>query len=135
MAKVVERPGVTYTHDDNDIHTFVFTNDSEHGLDEFFVLLRDLLRHTSSAHTLRYLVDVSQSDGRAPIGELVQRFRQLEAQIPDRAAGRAAILHNASLMLTLANTIIDTFAPTQDKTRFFEARKRDEAYDWLLSDD
>lgn len=129
----IEREGITYTHLEDDIHEFVFTGDSEKGLDEFFELLADLLKKTPSDATLRYIVDATKTKGRGSMNELVRRFRKLEAQFPMRAAGRTAILHDGSLLLTLANTFVDTLAPNKDRTHFFEKSKREAAIEWLKS--
>lgn len=127
----IEREGVIYTLLDGDIHEFVFTGQGDKGLDEFFELLVDLLKKTPSDATLRYLVDATKSKGRGSMNELVRRFRKLESQFPIRAAGRTAILHDGSLLLTLANTFVDTLAPNKDKSHFFEKSKREDALKWL----
>lgn len=138
MGTQIVRPGLRYEHRSDGIHEFVFTGDDadNSGLDHFFEVLRDLLERTPPNETLRYIVDASQGKQqlRPPIAELVRRFRKLEAQLPERAAGRTALLHDGSVLLTLANTIIDTLAPDKDKTRFFTVDRREQAIRWLLSE-
>lgn len=127
----IEKEGVIYTVLEGDIHEFVFTGVGDKGQDEFFEILKDLLKRTPPENTLRYLVDATKNKGRGSMNELVRRFRKLEAQMPIRAAGRTAILHEGNLLLTLANTFVDTLAPSKDKSHFFEKSKRDEAIKWL----
>jgi hypothetical protein len=67
------------------------------------------------------------------MSDLVKRFRRLQIDIPQRAAGRTAIVHDGSIMLTLVNTFLDTLAPAQDKARFFNQTERDRAIHWLKS--
>ena len=127
----IEKEGLIYTILEGDIHEFVFTGVGDKGLDDFFDILKDLLKRTPPDTTLRYLVDATKNRGQGAMNQLVRRFRKLEAQIPIRAAGRTAILHDGSLLLTLANTFVDTLAPSKDKSHFFVKSKRDEAIIWL----
>jgi len=130
----MEKEGLIYTQYQNGIHEFVFTGEGEAGLDHFFDIVKELLEGTTGEDRLRYIVDARQTRGRGAMGQLVRRFRKLEVQLGDRAAGRTAILHNGSLLLTLANTFLDTFAPDKDKTRFFDVKNREEAIQWLLDE-
>lgn len=128
--------GCLYTLHDNGVHEFVFTGKGETGVDEFFEQLEAILRDTPTDETLRYIVDSTQAGGKSPMSELVRRFRKLEARIPQttRAAGRTAIIHDGSVLLTLANTFVNTLAPGKDKTRFFTDKERDSAWQWVLAD-
>lgn len=130
----IEKEGLVYTHYASGFHEFVFTGEGEAGLDHFFEIIKGLLSGTSGDQIIRYVVDATNTRGQGAMGELVRRFRKLEVQLGDRAAGRTAILHNGSLLLTLANTFIDTLAPDKDKTRFFDIKERDKAIQWLLSE-
>jgi hypothetical protein len=127
----IEKAGLIYTYREDGIHEFAFTGDDT-GLDHFFDILKNLLENTPADKVLRYLVDATNSSGRSSMTELIRRFRKLEAQLPVRAAGRTAIIHDGSLLLTLANTFVDTLAPDKDKTRFFVKTKRHYAIKWLL---
>lgn len=131
--KTVKRPGLEYNLLEDGIHEFIFTGEEEGGVDHFFEILKGLLEATPPDTVLRYLVDARNTRRGGGVGELVKRFRKLEVQVGERAAGRTAILHDGSLLLTFANTFIDTLAPSQDRTRFFEYKNRDEALRWLRS--
>ncbi|MEO1287736.1 MAG: hypothetical protein AAFV93_08200 [Chloroflexota bacterium] len=128
----IEKTGLIYRHYDNDIHEFIFTDDGEGGLDHFFEIVKSLLQDAPVDSTLRYIVDIQQSNGQSAMAGLVRRFRKLEAQLGERAAGRTVILHNGLVLLTLANTFLDTLAPSKDKTRFFTITERERAISWLL---
>jgi len=134
VNKHLEKEGLVYKHYTTDIHEFIFTGEGEAGLDHFFDIVKKLLEETPTNKTLRYIVDATNTRGRGTMGELVKRFRKLDVQLGERAAGRTAILHDGSLLLILANTFIDTLAPDKDKTRFFDIKKRHEAVSWLLSE-
>ena len=131
MSQTIEKPGVNYIQRDDAIHEFVFTGESDDALDHFFEILRQLLKESTSDDIYCYLVDVTRSAGQAPMSDLVKRFRRLQIDIPERAAGRTAIVHDGSIMLTLANTFLDTLAPAQDKARFFRQNERERAIQWL----
>ncbi len=128
--------GCTYALLPNGVHTFTFTGRSPTALDEFFAILTELLA-TADPRTpvLRYIVDVTDASGQAPINEMVRRFQRLETALPQRPRGRTAIIHQGNIFLTLANTLISTLAPAGDKTRFFTLQEREEAMRWVLGDD
>ena len=127
----IEKPGIIYTHRDDDVHEFIFTGESEQSLDNFFNILKDLLSVTPPEATLRYLVDATTSTGRGAMTELIRRFRKLEVLFPVRATGRTAILHDDSIMLTLSNTLLDTFTPGNDRAHLFRRTEKHRAEQWL----
>ncbi len=131
MSQTIEKPGVRYIQRDDAIYEFVFTGKSDNALDHFFEILRQLLKESDPDEVYCYLVDVTRSAGQAPMSDLVKRFRRLQIEIPERAAGRTAIVHDGSIMLTLVNTFLDTLAPAQDKARFFKQNERERAITWL----
>jgi hypothetical protein len=116
------------------IHEFLFTGRGN-GMDEFFAILTDILQAAPRRQPLYYLVDVTHGGKFAPIAELVKRFRRLQVQIPERAPGRTAIIHAPGVLLTLANMLIDTLAPGEDRTRFFTPDQREQALAWLAAQD
>lgn len=134
MVMAQNGQGCIYTYREDGIHEFVFTGE-DGGVDTFFALLEEILRTAPKDRTLRYIIDISGSQGKAPMRELLQRFRRLEANIPERAPGRTAIVHNPSLFASLADTLVGTFAPGEDKTRFFPQARRAEALAWLATVD
>lgn len=134
MSETAAEQGCLYQYLENGIHEFIFTGKGTTGLDEFFEKLEEILRSTPPDASLRYLVDTTASQGQASMANLVRRFRKLEAKVPVRARGRTAIIHNPGLFLSLIDTLIDTLAPGQDRTRLFTADKRDEAMAWVLLD-
>lgn len=137
MNKMDKMPlGCLYEYTEDNIHQFTFTGKSERALDEFFEQLTDVLTK-ADPHTpvLRYLVNLSDANGQAPINELVKRFRRLEVALPQRPPGRTAIVYRGELLLTLMNTLIGTLAPQRDKTRFFKTHECDKARAWVLSND
>ncbi|MEL6527927.1 MAG: hypothetical protein AAFQ07_19675, partial [Chloroflexota bacterium] len=117
----------------SEIHEFVFTGGSDAGLENFFEIARDLLDASKPEDTMRYIIDTTQSTTNNQMGKLVRGFRKLEAQVGERAAGRTVILHDGSVLLSLADTFLSTLAPAKDKTRFFTADERESAIAWLLS--
>lgn len=126
-------PGLRYQVLDADIHEFTFLPDGDDAvLDAFFETLVTIIEAAAPDDILRYIVDVSQTTDYGGMGELIKRFRQLEAQYPNRAAGRTAIIHNSISILSVASTLIDTLAPRKDRTRFFKQEQRDDALAWLL---
>ncbi len=135
MVMTQKNKGCHYNKLTSGVHEFIFTGEGEDGLDYFFDTLTGIIAEAPMNTTLRYLVDVTPLDGRGSLAELVKRFRKLEAQFPERAKGRTAIIHNPNLLITFVNTFITTLAPGQDKTRFFVNTKREEALNWVLSDD
>lgn len=127
-------PGCIYEKLDNGIHKFIFTGKGEDGMDVFFTILEGILRSTPTDTTLRYIVDNTRSGKQGSMMELVRRFRKLESRIPERAAGRTAIIHNPDILITLADTFVSTLAPSKDKTRFFTPDRMGDAIKWVLSD-
>lgn len=125
--------GCTYEVLPSGIHVFTFTGKSPTALDEFFVILTNLLATTDpSVQVLRYIVDVTDASGQAPINEMVRRFQRLETALPQRPRGRTAIIHQGNVFLSLANTLLGALAPAGDVTRFFNATEREQAMRWLL---
>lgn len=127
--------GCKYHYLPQGIHEFVFTGEGNTGMDEFFAKLEEILTTTPHDQTLRYIVDTTHSKGQASIREMISRFKKLEAKITRRARGRTAILHTTNVLVSLADLMISTFAPGQDKTRFFNIDQRDDAIKWLLNSD
>jgi len=134
MTESAAQPGLIYNHLDSDIHEFVFIGPGKADIDQFFAILERILAETPPDRTLRYLVDVAHSSRDVSLVAMAQRFRRLEAQIPNRARGRTAVLHRAGALLNFVDDFIRALAPQQDKTRFFAADQCDEALAWLLSD-
>ncbi|MDL1883485.1 hypothetical protein FBR01_07520 [Anaerolineae bacterium CFX8] len=132
MTESAAQPGLMYNHLDSDIHEFVFIEPGKADIDQFFAILERLLIETPPDRTLRYLVDVAHSSRGVSLVAMAQRFRRLEAQIPNRARGRTAVLHRAGALLNFVDDFIHALAPQQDKTRFFTADRRGEALAWLL---
>ncbi|RMG81078.1 MAG: hypothetical protein D6712_16975 [Chloroflexi bacterium] len=133
VVKTEEFPGMTYTLWENGIHEFAFNPETDGEGDYFFPLLTDILRNTDPEGVNLYIIDSRHAEGNVSMRNLVRRFRQLDVQIPHRAAGRTAVLQPPSLMVQLADLLVSTLAPGKDKTRFF-GDKRDEAVAWLLEE-
>ncbi|MBZ0284623.1 MAG: hypothetical protein K8L97_28050 [Anaerolineae bacterium] len=123
-----------YTRLENGIHEFVFQDSSKATIDEFFRILEGILTTTPKTETARYIVDVSQSDGVASLVAGAQRFRRMETQMPQRARGRTVVLHTSGGVLGFIDNFVRALAPSRDITRFFPVDKREEAVEWLLSD-
>jgi hypothetical protein len=80
-------------------------------------------------------LDVTRSNRDISLTGMVQRFRKLEFQIPQRARGCTAVLHTPGFTYSFIDGVVRVLAPGHDKTRFFAVDKRDEAITWLLSND
>ncbi len=134
MAENTAPQGCTYTHLENGVHEFVFQDADKASVDFFFNTLADILRTTPNTGTARYILDVTQSARDISLSGMVQRFRKLDVQIPVRARGRTAVLHNPGLTYSFIDGLVRALAPGKDKTRFFPVDRRDDAIAWVLSD-
>ena len=115
------------------IHIFKFLPDSDDGLDEFFEIIEHILKTSPTNQTLRYIVELEQSNN-TKMRDLVKQFGKLQSRVPIRAPGRTAIVHRGDLFLMLANTFLN-LAPRQDKAQFFKYEDYDKAKAWVLQDD
>ncbi len=134
MAENAAPQGCVYTHLDNGIHEFVFSDADKASVDFFFDKLAEILRTTPKTGTARYILDVTQTGRDISLTGMVQRFRKLDFQIPERARGRTAVLHIPGITYSFIDGLVRALAPGQDKTRFFPVDKRAEAIAWALSD-
>src|SRR5262249_18709141 len=100
MAENAVPQGCVYTLLDNGVHEFVFTDNDRASVDFFFDKLADILRTTPSTGTARYILDVTKTERDISMSGMVQRFRKLDFQIPERARGRSAVLHKPGLTYT-----------------------------------
>lgn len=133
MGEEAGELGLTYQRLDNGIYEFVFHDADKATVDFFFYALQDILSLTKKTDMARYILDVSNSGRDVSLTPMIQRFRKLEQQLPDRARGRTAVLHNPALTYTFLDGLVRALAPSRDVTRFFPIENRDKAIEWLLS--
>lgn len=136
MTETSSTPGLVYARLEGDIHEFSFLESSKAVVDSFFQALEGILAAAPPDSTLRYLVDTTRSEGGMALSlvAMTQRFRRLEAQFPQRARGRTAVLHRHGAVIAFIDELIRALAPSRDVTRFFPADRRDDALAWLLSE-
>lgn len=135
MANTDGQPGCIYHLLDNGIHEFTFRESSREAIDQFFGQLAEILQTTPTTDTLRYLVDITLGDKQVSLTKMSWRFRRLDMEIPVRARGRTAILHNPGALISFVDGFIRALAPLKDVTRFFPVDRRDEAIAWVLSEE
>lgn len=127
-----ETGGLIYIRLENGIHEFGFEDSDKKTVDAFFKTLEHILTTTPHTDTARYILNIT-GNGQISLVAMTQRFRRLEAQIPHRARGRTAVIHNPALILSFIDGFVRALAPSRDITRFFTLDRRQEAIDWLLS--
>lgn len=125
-----EHKRCVYTHLDNGIHEFVFTESSREAVDELTDHIKYILDTTpAEAPATCYLLDNSRVDA-IPLSYTRTRIKELDAYRPEeRAPGRLAVVYDG-FMGSLANSVLAM--TMKNRFRFFKPSDREAAQTWLL---
>lgn len=128
-----EQERCIYTHLDNSIHEFVFTESSRDAVDEFADHIKNVHETTPlDAPTNCYLVDNSRVE-LVPITYVLRRLKDLEAYRPEgRDPSRVAVVADG-FMGHLANNLLAI--ALKNRFRFFKPEDRENAMSWLLKNE
>ncbi|RMF77744.1 MAG: hypothetical protein D6737_16785 [Chloroflexi bacterium] len=120
-----------YTYLDDDIHEFIFVDDSNTAFDEFLSDLKQILAmHIESGETLRVLIDARH--GMPSLMYAAECTKGCFDSYQNLTC-RIAFLNQPDSLLTLAAALIGLI--TGSNTGKFSATfRRDEALSWLVSE-
>ena len=121
----------TYTHHENGIHEFEFTESSRKALDEWYAYIEDFYQGKTEEKTVRVLV--VQRSGQQPLSYAYKRAMELNRRYPDRPQLRYAFLNDSSGIMQLLSVFISMLR-SRDPARYYSISRRDEAIAWLLSE-
>ena len=118
---------------DGNIHSFVFLQNTEQAVDEFFDTLEIVIRQ-STAETLLMYVDISRLATKLPSFSYTRtRLKRLFAICPNRPPARAVIVHNYGIVISSLQTFMKIIQLKRESVyRFVAASDEHIAFDWLL---
>jgi hypothetical protein len=133
MLNVLQDP-CHYSYLREDIHAFSFKSPSQAAVNQFVHYLDDL-RVNDSPHTIRLLLDWSES-GLLPLTYTFQQARKFLAQHLNWRTTRIAILYGANFPIVMAETFFRMVRfSISYEVKFFPVEARSQALDWLLQEE
>lgn len=133
MIKNTER--ITYQLIEHDIHRFSINNSDRQTIDDLFEKLTEILQSGLFNERSLYLFD-TEAVTELPIRYLIQRAEKWEKEQPFIPPAKTALLYNLNgLMIFAVNMLIKIFNKHNGETRVFAPNQRDEALEWLRSND
>ena len=126
---------------DNDVHEIIFLDANRHAVDAYMNLLESLIVEkieSGSTEKLHVLLNLTQTRDLPPFSYITKQGRKmLHEHMHDRGKLhlRTAFLarHDEMMVLSLAESFIKLM-PVDMQVKVFEANQRDEAIDWVLSE-
>lgn len=137
MAEYIE-----HTVHDNGIHEITYLEANRHAVDVYIELMESLLEEMledDSIEKVRILVNLTKTRELPAFSYLTSQGRKLvHEHLKDRAKFRvrSAFLakHDEIMVMSLAESFLKLM-PVDMKIKIFEADLRDEAIQWILSDE
>lgn len=127
---IAENPYCTCSRLDNGIYEFRFLANGRPTIDAFIAQIEDIYVRDSEAALLRFLVDTNGCQ--VSVSYFLQRSGELRKRHPDAPHERSAVLVDDSALYAIISSMVRLLR-VPITTRQFNANKRDEAIEWLLS--
>jgi hypothetical protein len=126
--------GCRYEKLSNGIHYFTFDVPSRVAMDDWAAHLRHIVSETSHQQTIRYVMDIRQSDI-LPVRMTYTFGREWFSGGLAIPPMRTAVIHNADAHMTVTQDFIRMLRENPHWTfRFYDTTHLSDAYHWLLSD-
>lgn len=133
---------IEHTLDENGIHEIIFLEAHHHAVDSYMNLMEALVKEmieSDEIDKLRVMVNLTKSPDLPSFSYITSKGRKLlHGHLKDRAKFhvRAAFVakHDEMMVMSLAENFLKLM-PVDMKAKVFDGALRDEAINWILSDE
>lgn len=126
--------GCRYEKLTNGIHYFTFDVPSRVAMDDWAAQLRRIISETPSGQSIRYIMDIRQSDI-LPVRLTYAFGREWFSERINSPHMRTAVIHNTDAHMTVTQDFIRLLRENPSwKFHFFDTPRLPDAYGWLLAD-